>query len=123
MSASAGPIESLLGTLGKGKEFVCRKGKLLDFKFSIRAGNGKACTNRVIAAFAELICKGFEDKDGESTYDNSKCAANAKTALKGESPMKVLATEGKNLGAGAAKLVCAAAGAIPVLSTVCGLLK
>jgi hypothetical protein len=91
MAANAETIEQVVATLksapppGKtSKDLVCRKGDAAKRIFSLRSGDGALCNQDYIAAFATLFCKGV------GTYDQSKCAKNAKAVLGNRDPKAVL---------------------------------
>lgn len=113
LTVNAGPVESLFGQLNKGAGYICRKGSFFDFRFSIRSLEGEACKNRLIGAFAELVCGATNIEN----YANSKCHNNAKKVLGDTKPSTALKEELMKHGKNAIKIMCAAP--IPAISSVC----
>jgi hypothetical protein len=86
--AQAVDVNSIISKIQSGGQAaaaqICSKGKGFS-NISIRSAEGAACTNVLIAAFAESLCP-----DVDATYAASGCSAKAKGALGGKTPSQAM---------------------------------
>ena len=115
--AQASYLEKFIGVISQGTaaEKICRKASFFGGVFSIRSFEGRACSIKLIGAFAETVCP---EKAGD--YMSSQCHGIAVKALGGQDPQMVLALEISKISNSARNSFCAKAGNVnPALSVAC----
>lgn len=115
--AQASYVEKFIGTISQGTaaEKICRKASFFGGVFSVRSFEGRACSVRLVAAFAESICP-----DKASDYMSSQCHTQAEKVLGGEDPHLVLSEEIKKLSGSSRNALCGKAGSVnPILNIAC----
>ena len=107
----------IIGIISQGTaaEKICRKASFFGGVFSIRSFEGRACSIKLIGAFAETVCP-----QKASDYMGSQCHGIAVKALGGQDPQMVLALEISKISNSARNSFCAKAGNVnPALSVAC----
>ena len=100
---------------GTAAEKICRKASFFGGVFSIRSFEGRACSIKLIGAFAETVCP-----EKATDYMGSQCHGIAVKALVGQDPQMVLAQEISKISNSARNSFCAKAGNVnPALSVAC----
>ena len=115
--AQASYLEKFIGVISQGTaaEKICRKASFFGGVFSIRSFEGRACSIKLIGAFAETVCP---EKAGD--YMSSQCHGIALKALGGQDSRIVLAQEINKISNSARNSFCAKAGNVsPALSVAC----
>ena len=115
--AQASYLEKFIGVISQGTaaEKICRKASFFGGVFSIRSFEGRACSIKLIGAFAETVCP---EKAGD--YMSSQCHGIAVKALGGQDARIVLAQEISKISNSARNSFCAKAGNVnPALSVAC----